>query len=178
MRKLTLLFFALLLHLPLLADNFFTDELKPRKVHLIVEGMAGGDFYRSPLSPLYKTDQWAFAGTATLGYKFNEFWFAGLGGGLHHCQNDQKTNFPIAGSFPAFAMARYSFAKVWHEPYVEGRVGVLVYPKWNNFVKFNSSIGAGLHILPRITAGGQVGLYGTLDNRYSIELLFCIGFIL
>lgn len=164
--------------MPLHAGNFFTDELKSKRVHLIIEGSVGGDFYRSPLSPLYKTDQWVYAGTGILGYKFNDSIFAGLGAGFRHCQRDHNTGFPIAGSFPAFAFARYSFAKAWHSPYVEGRIGTVVYSKWNDNVKFHSAIGGGIHILPRLTAGGQVGWYGTLDNRHTVELLFSIGFIL
>ena len=143
-----------------------------------MEGAVGGDFYRSPLSPLYKTDQWAFEGTVTLGYKFNRYLFVGIGGGLRHCQNDQKTGFPIAGSFPAFARVRYSFANVWHQPYLDCKTGAVVYPKWNDFIKFHTTIGGGIHIIPRITAGAQGGWYGTLDNRHSFGLLFCLGFIL
>lgn len=178
MRKLFLFLTLFLFCLSLYAGNFFTDELKSKRVHLIIEGTVGGDFYRSPLSPLYKTDQWVFAGTGILGYKFNDFIFAGLGAGLLHCQKDRNTSFPIAGSFPVFAFARYSFAEAWHSPYVEGRMGAVVYPKWNDNVKFHSAIGGGIHILPRLTAGGQVGWFGTLDNRYTFELLFSIGFIL
>lgn len=178
MRKLFLLIVSLLFGVSLHAGDFFTGELKSKKIHLIIEGAVGGDFYRSPLSPLYKTDQWAFQGMLTLGYKFNDNIFAGMGGGLRHCQNDQKTGFPIAGSFPAFAMGRYTFDKVRFKPYLDGRIGVVVYPKWNDFVKFYSSIGCGVHIIPRLTVGGQCGWYGTLDNRHTIEVLFCIGFIL
>lgn len=178
MKNFIFLFFIVLLCRPLNAKDFFTDELKSKRVHLILEGTAGGDFYKSPLSPLYKTDQWAFAGTGILGYKFKDNIFAGLGAGLRHCQKDHNTSFPIAGSFPAFAFARYSFVEAWHSPYVEGRMGAVVYPKWNDNIKFHSAIGGGIHILPRLTAGGQVGWYGTLDNRYTFELLFSIGFIL
>jgi len=178
MRKLFLLIASLLFGVTLYAGDFFTGELKSKRLHLIIEGAVGGDFYRSPLSPLYKTDQWAYQGALTLGYKFNDNIFAGLGGGLRHCQNDQKTRFPIAGSFPAYAMGRYTFSKVRFQPYLEGRAGIVVYPKWNSFVKFYSSIGGGIHISSRITAGGQCGWYGTLDNRHTIGVLFCIGFIL
>ena len=129
------------------------------------------------MSPLYKTDQWYYAGTVTLGYKFSGNVFAGVGGGLRHCQNDQKTGFPIAGSFPAYAMVRYTFA-VKLRPYVEGKAGIVVYPKWNDSVKFHTAIGGGIHIIPRLTTGIQCGWYGTLDNRHSIGLQFSLGFIL
>lgn len=178
MRKLFLLLFFLPFCLPLLAGDFFKDELKSKRIHLIIEGAAGGDFYRSPLSPLYREDQWVFAGTVTVGYKFNQNIFAGLGAGLRHCQHDQNTRFPIAGSFPAYTMVRYSFDTVWHQPYIDGKVGVVVYPKWNDFIKFYSSIGGGIHINPRLTVGLQFGWYGTLDNRYTIGSFFCLGFIL
>lgn len=178
MRKLSLLLITILFCMPLYAGEFFMDELKSKRIHLIIEGAVGGDFYRSPLSPLYKTDQWAIQGTLTLGYKFNDNIFAGVGGGLRHCQNDQKTNFPVAGSFPAYTMGRYTFAHVRFKPYVDGRVGIVVYPKWNDSIKFYSSIGGGIHIFPRLTVGGQCGWYGTLDNRHSIGVLFNIGFIL
>lgn len=178
LKKLVQILFFLSLCLPLHAGSFFRDELKSKRIHVIVEGGVGGDFYRSPLSPLYKTDQWVFSGTITVGYKFNDNIFAGIGGGLRHCQNDQKTRFPIAGSFPAFVMARYTFSKVWHQPYLDGKAGVVVYPKWNDYIKFHTAIGGGIHILPRLTAGAQCGWYGTLDNRHTFSLLFCIGFIL
>lgn len=178
MRKLALLFMILPLCVSLHAGNFFTDELPSKRIHLIIEGAVGGDFYRSPMSPLYKTDQWAFAGTLTLGYKFTDTLFAGLGGGIRHCSNDQKTSFPIAGSFPAYAMFRYSFTNTCLKPYLDGRAGVVAYPKWNGFLKFYSSLGGGIHITPRLTAGAQCGWYGTLDNKYSLGVLFCLGFIL
>ena len=85
MRRLFLLIVFLLFGVSLHAGDFFTGELKSKRIHLIIEGAAGGDFYRSPLSPLYKTDQWAFQGTLTLGYKFNDNIFAGAGGGFRHC---------------------------------------------------------------------------------------------
>ncbi len=179
MRKILLL--SLLVSLcmtPLHAGDFFTEDLRSNRMHFVIEGLVGGDFYRSPASPMYKTDQWAFSGLLTLGYKFNDSIFAGLGGGLRHCQNDQKTGFPIAGSFPAFAMVRYTFADVCHRPYLDGRVGIVAYPKWNSFIKFHTSIGGGVHVAPRLTAGVQCGWYGTLDNRSTFELLLCIGFIL
>ena len=178
MRKQFLLIVSLLFGISLHAGDFFTGELKSKRIHLIIEGAVGGDFYRSPLSPLYKMDQWAFQGTLTLGYKFNNNIFAGVGGGLRHCQNDQKTSFPIAGSFPAFGMVRYTLDNVSLKPYIDGRVGVVVYPKWNAAFKFYSSIGVGIHINSRLTAGGQCGWYGALDNRHSLGLLFCLGFIL
>lgn len=178
MRKLLLLLYLILLCLPLHSEVFFTEGLRSNRVHFVIEGSVGGDFYRSPASPLYKTDQWALSGTMILGYKFNDNIFAGLGGGLRHCHDDQKTSFPVAGSFPAFAMGRYTFADVCLQPYLDGRVGVVAYPKWNNFLKFHSSIGGGIHVIPRLTVGVQCGWYGTLDNRSSFELLFCIGFIL
>ena len=178
MRKFLFLFLALLLGISLHAKDFFSDELKTKRIHFIIEGAAGGDYYRSPLSPLYKTDQWVFQGTGILGYKFTTNIFAGVGGGLRHCQNDQKTGFPVAGSFPAFAMARYTFADVLLQPYIDGKLGIVAYPKWNDFIKFYTSIGIGVHIIPRLTAGGQCGWYGTLDNRNSIGLMFNVGFIL
>lgn len=159
------------------AGNFLTNELKSKRIHLIIEGAVGGDFYRSPLSPLYKTDQWAFQGTVTIGYKFNNNIFAGIGGGLRHCENDQKTNFPIAGSFPAFTMARYTFANLRLKPYLDGKIGIVVYPKWNDYIKFYSSIGCGVHVISRLAVGGQCGWYGTLDNRHSLGVLLCMGFI-
>ena len=119
-----------------------------------------------------------FAGTVTLGYKFNQNVFAGLGGGIRHRQNDHKNRFPIAGSFPAYAIVRYSFDNVWHKPYIDGKVGVVVYPKWNDFIKFHTAIGGGIYIRPRLTAGVQCGWYGTLDNRHTLGVLFCSGFIL
>lgn len=178
MRKLFQIFFILLFWQPLHAANFFTDDLKSKRVHIIIDGAVGWDYYRSPLSPLYKTEQWVYSGSLTLGYKFNKSIFAGLGGGLRHCQNDQKTGFPIAGSFPAFAMARYTFANICLKPYLEARAGLVVYPKWNDNIKFYSSIGLGIHVIPRLTVGGQCGLYGTLDNRHTIGVLFNFGFIL
>lgn len=178
MRKLVLLLMLLPFCMSLHAGNFFTDELQSRRIHLIVEGAIGGDFYRSPLSPLYKINQWAFAGTLTLGYRFNDFVFVGLGGGIRHCADDQKTNFPIAGSFLGYAMSRYTFANLWLRPYLDGKAGIVVYPKWNDFLKFYASIGGGIHITPRLIAGGQCGWYGTLDNRHSLGVLLCIGFIL
>lgn len=178
MRKSLLLLFFISLYIPLLAGNFFVEDLKSNKIHFIIEGLVGGDFYRSPASPLYKTDQWAFSGIVTLGYKFDNNFFAGFGGGLRHCQNDQKTGFPIAGSFPAFAMVRYTFSYFSIKPYLDGRVGVVAYPKWNGFLKFHASVGGGIHVIPRLSAGVQCGWYGTLDNRSAFELLFCVGFIL
>lgn len=172
----------LLLSLPfcfsLYAGNFFTDDLKPKGVHLVIEGAVGGDFYRSPLSPLYKTDQWVFQGTATLGYKFTNSIFAGFGGGLRHCQNDQKTGFPITGSFLGYAIGCYTFNRVHLKPYMDTRIGGVLYPKWNDSLKFYASVGGGIHILPRLTAGVQCGWYGTLDNRHSLGLLFSIGVVL
>jgi len=178
LRKLFQILLILPFCLPLHAGNFLTGDVKSKGVHLIFEGVAGGDFYISPLSPLYKTDQLVLEGTVTLGYKFNRNFFAGMGGGLRHCQYDQKTGFPIAGSFPAYAMVSYSFANAWHQPYIDGKIGVIVYPKWNDFIKFHSALGGGVHILPRITAGAQCGWYGTLDNRHSLGLLFCLSFVL
>ena len=178
MRKLFQILLILQFCLPIHAGSFFSSDLKSKRIHLIVEGAAGGDFYRSPLSPLYKTDQLAFAGTVTLGYKLSDSFLAGVGGGLRYCQNDQKTGFPIAGSFPAFTIVRYSFVKSWRQPYVDGRVGGVVYPKWNDYIKFHAAVGGGVHILPRLTAGCQCGWYGTLDNKHSLGVLFCIGFIL
>lgn len=178
MRKLFLIFVFFAFCLPLHAGDFFKDDLTSKRIHVVIEGAVGGDFYRSPLSPLYKENQWVFTGTVTIGYKFNNSIYAGLGGGLRHCQNDQKTGFPIAGSFPAYAMVRYSFANAWHQPYLDGKVGTVVYPKWNDSIKFHTSIGGGIHIIPRLTAGVQCGWYGTLDNKYSFGLFFCLGFIL
>ncbi len=178
MKKILLLLFSIPLCIPIHAGDFFTEDLRSKRIHFVVEGLTGGDFYRSPASPLYKTNQWVFSGIIALGYKFNDNIFAGLGGGLRHCQKDQKTGFPIAGSFPAFAMARYTFADVCLKPYLDGRVGVVAYPKWNSFIKFYTSIGGGIHVIPRLTAGVQCGWYGTLDNRSTFELLFCVGFVL
>ena len=178
MRRLLLLVILLPFCLPLYSGDFFTDELKAKRIHLVIEGAVGGDYYRSPLSSLYKTNQWAFQGTVTLGYKFNNSIFAGIGGGLRHCENDQKTGFPIAGSFPAYAMARYTFANMCLKPYLDGRVGIVAYPKWNSFIKFHTSIGGGIHVIPRLSAGVQCGWYGTLDNRSTLEVLFCLGFVL
>lgn len=170
---LPLFLFCLPLH-----SKVFKDDLRSNRIHFIVEGASGGDFYRSPLSPMYKTNQWVFVGTVTLGYKFNDSIFSGVGGGFRHCQNDQKTGFPLAGSFPAHAIIRYSFANVCCQPYIDGKVGIVVYPKWNESVKFHTSIGGGIHISPRLTAGMQCGWYGTLDNRYTFGALLCLGFIL
>lgn len=163
---------------PLLAQYFFTNELKPRGVHLIIEGDVGGDFYRGSYSPLYRTNQWFYSGTITLGYSFSPRLFMGVGGGIRHCDNDQKTSFPIAASFLAYGSGRYIFSNVKLKPFVVVRGGVVVYPKWNSFIKPYASIGCGIHFLPRLTAGGRFAWCGTLDNRHTTELSFFIGFCL
>lgn len=176
LRKLAQILIFLLLCLPLHAGDFFKDE--PKRILVIVEGVVGGDFYRSPLSPLYKTDQYVFASLVNLGYKFNNNFISGIGGGLRHCQNDQKTGFPIAGSFPIYVMGRYTFSKIWQQPYIDGRAGIVAYPKWNDNVKPQVAVGGGIHILPCLTIGVQCAWYGTLDNRHTLSALFSLGFIL
>lgn len=158
------------------AQNYLSSEVKPHRVHLLIEGDVGGDFYRSPDSPLYKTNQWFYAGTLTLGYKFNPVLFAGLGVGIRHCENDQKTSFPLAASFLAYGSGRYVFPNVKLKPYLDLRGGVVVYPKWNSFIKPYAAFGGGIHLLPRITVGGRFSWCGTLDNRHTTELSFNIGF--
>lgn len=163
---------------PLFARNLFATELKPRGAHLLIEGDVGGDFYRSPNSPLYRTNQLFYTGTITVGYSFNPRFFLGIGGGIRHCENDQKTSFPIAASFLAYGSGRYFFSDVKLRPFADVRGGVVVYPKWNSFIKPYAAIGGGVHILPRLSIGGRFAWCGTLDNRHTTELSLFIGFCL
>ena len=162
----------------LFAQNIISSELKSCGAHLLIEGDVGGDFYRSPSSPLYSTNQLFYAGTIELGYSFNPHFFAGMGGGIRHCENDQKTSFPIAASFLAYGSGRYIFSDVKLRPFADVRGGVVVYPKWNGFIKPYAAIGGGVHLLPRITTGGRFAFCGTLDNRHTTELSIFIGFCL
>lgn len=175
-KRLTVSFVVLLLFCaPLYSQNFFASEPRSNTVHILLEGAIGGDYYRSHLSPLYKTDQWVMDGSATLGYKFERI-YVGLGGGVRHCENDQKTSFPVAASFLAFASCRHVFSDIKLKPYAGLRGGVTVYPKWNDFAKPYVALEGGIHILPRLIAGGRLSWCGTLDNRHTTELTLCIGF--
>lgn len=158
------------------ARCFFTSDIEPRRIHVVLEGDVGGDFYRSPYSPLYRNDQWFVAGTLVLGYNFSANVFAGVGGGIRHCNNDQKTSFPVAASFLAFATSRHVFLQVKWNPYADLRCGAVVYPKWNSFIKPYAAIGAGIHPFPRLSIGGRFSWCGTLDDRHTIELSLCLAF--
>lgn len=168
MKRYIVIFILISFSLSAYTKNFLKDELKSSGFRCLVELGAGGNYYRS--TGLYKTDQWVFDGSATLGYQINKTLFVGIGGAVRRCMEDYMT------SFPGFVSSRITLQNVRIKPYVEARGGMVVYPKWNDQVKHYFAVGTGIHILPRLSAGVRVSNFGTLDNRHSWETSLCMSF--
>lgn len=144
-----------------MAENYFTTPLKDRGIHFLIEAGVGYNHYSSP-GWLYKTNQAVYYATGLLGYDIKSFFF-GIGGTASRHTKDYLY------SFRAFFDVRYSFRTISLKPYGEILGGVVGYLKWNDFVKPYYALGAGIHILPRLSTGLRISKVGTLDDKNSTE---------